>query len=92
MGRHGESTPWAAIRETIQLCKEIDTEVIERRWDCPAGAETVFMIVVDGGHSWPSSEFSKSIAAQVGHTTDQLDGTRDAWEFLREHHRVIDEA
>lgn len=71
---------------------QIDTEIIERRWDCPAGAETVFMIVVDGGHSWPSSEFSKSIAAQVGHTTDQLDGTRDAWEFLREHHRVIDEA
>ena len=27
---------------------QIDTEIIERRWDCPAGAETVFMIVVDG--------------------------------------------
>lgn len=62
---------------------EISAEVIHRVYDCPEGADVEFYIVIDGGHTWPSSEFSQSIEAIVGPTTFDVDATRDAWEFMR---------
>jgi polyhydroxybutyrate depolymerase len=62
---------------------EISDEVIHRVWDCPAGAEVEFFIVVGGGHSWPASDFSVSIAAIVGPTTFDVDATVDGWEFMK---------
>jgi polyhydroxybutyrate depolymerase len=62
---------------------ELSAEVIRRVYDCPTGADVEFYIVLDGGHTWPSSEFSRSIEAIVGHTTFDIDATRDAWEFMR---------
>jgi polyhydroxybutyrate depolymerase len=62
---------------------EISAEVIHRAYDCPAGADVEFYIVLGGGHTWPSSEFSRSIEAIVGHTTFDVDATRDAWAFMR---------
>ncbi|MDZ7678228.1 MAG: PHB depolymerase family esterase [Acidimicrobiales bacterium] len=61
---------------------ELTDEVIHRVYDCPDGADVEFYIVLDGGHTWPSSEFSRSIEAIVGHTTFDIDATRDAWEFM----------
>ena len=61
---------------------EVTAEVIHRVYDCPAGADVEFDIVVGGGHSWPNSEFSRQIERVVGHTTSDVDATRDGWEFL----------
>ena len=61
---------------------ELTDEVIHRVFDCPDGADVEFYIVLGGGHSWPSSEFSRSIAEVVGPTTFDIDATRDAWEFM----------
>jgi polyhydroxybutyrate depolymerase len=61
---------------------EISDEVIHRVYDCPDGADVEFYIVVDGGHTWPSSEFSQSLEAILGLTTLDVDATRDAWEFM----------
>lgn len=61
---------------------ELTAEVIHRVYDCPEGADVEFYIVLDGGHTWPSSEFSRSIDAIVGPTTFDVDATRDAWEFM----------
>jgi polyhydroxybutyrate depolymerase len=61
---------------------ELTAEVIHRTFDCPDGADVEFYIVVGGGHSWPSSEFSQSIGDIVGHTTFDVDATRDAWDFM----------
>ena len=61
---------------------EVTSEVVHRVYDCPAGADVEFYIVLGGGHSWPSSEFSESIGDIVGKTTFDIDATRDAWAFL----------
>lgn len=61
---------------------EISDTVIHRVYECPEGADVEFFIVVGGGHSWPGSEFSKSIEAVVGPTTFDIDATREAWAFF----------
>jgi polyhydroxybutyrate depolymerase len=61
---------------------ELTDEVIHRVYDCPEGADVEFYIVLGGGHAWPSSEFSRSIESVVGHTTFDVDGTRDGWAFM----------
>lgn len=61
---------------------QVGTEVIHRTYDCPPGADVEFMVVTGGGHSWPGSEFSKSIESIVGHTTFDIDATLDGWEFM----------
>ncbi len=61
---------------------EVTAEVVHRVYDCPDGADVEFYIVIGGGHSWPGSEFSQSIADIVGYTTFDIDATRDAWEFM----------
>ena len=62
---------------------EVTDEVIHRVYDCPADAAVEFYIVVGGGHSWPSSEFSESIGDIVGPTTFDIDATELAWEFFQ---------
>jgi polyhydroxybutyrate depolymerase len=61
---------------------ELSDEVIRRSYDCPDGTELVFDIVEGGGHSWPSSEFSKSIGDIVGPTTFDIDASEELWGFV----------
>jgi len=60
----------------------VTAEIIRRVYRCPAGADVEFFIVVGGGHSWPASEFSRSIGKIVGPTTFDIDATRDGWAFM----------
>lgn len=62
---------------------EISEEVTHRVYECPEGADVEFYIVLGGGHSWPSSEFSDQIVDIVGPTTFDVDATADSWEFLQ---------
>ena len=57
-------------------------DVIRRMWDCPAGADTEFVIVEDGGHSWPGSEFSGQIESIIGPTTASFAATDTMWDFF----------
>jgi polyhydroxybutyrate depolymerase len=61
----------------------IGTEVIRRVYDCPAGADVEFYIVTGGGHSWPGSEFSRSVESVVGHTTFEVVASDVLWQFFR---------
>ena len=63
---------------------ELTPAVTHRVFDCPDGADVEFYIVVGGGHSWPGSEFSKSIGQIVGPTTFDIDATADGWAFLEQ--------
>ena len=65
---------------------DLSEAVLHRVYDCPPGADVEFMIIDGGGHSWPSSEFSRNIEAVVGPTTFDVDATRDSWEFLQRFH------
>lgn len=59
--------------------------IIRRSYSCPNGVDVVFYVIDGGGHAWPGSEFSRSIANIVGPTTMDLDATATAWEFFRDH-------
>ena len=59
--------------------EDVSEEVILRTFDCPDGADVEFYIVEGGGHSWPGSEFSKSIESIVGPTTFDIDATDLIW-------------
>lgn len=61
---------------------EVTETVIHRVYDCPTGADLEFTIIVGGGHSWPGSEFSRSIESIVGPTTFDVDATADTWAFF----------
>ncbi len=63
------------------------TSVIHRVYDCPGDATpTEFDIVIGAGHSWPGSEFSKSIEPVVGPTTFDYNATEAIWEFFTRFH------
>jgi polyhydroxybutyrate depolymerase len=59
-------------------------EILHRVYDCPAGADVEFYIVLGGGHTWPGSEFSQAIEAIVGHTTFDIHASEVAWEFFQQ--------
>jgi polyhydroxybutyrate depolymerase len=61
---------------------EVSAMVLHRVYRCPAGADVEFYVIRGGGHSWPGSDFSKSIEKIVGPTTFDVDATRTSWEFL----------
>lgn len=63
--------------------ERVSETVIRRAYECPADAPVEFVIVEGGGHSWPSSEFSRSIEQIVGPTTFDVDASREMVEFFR---------
>jgi len=62
---------------------KVSDDVIHRVYDCPPQSPVEFYIVLGGGHSWPGSEFSKSIGKIVGPTTFDIDATELIWAFFQ---------
>ena len=52
---------------------------------CRGGADVQLYRITDGGHTWPGSEFSKSIGSLVGRTTMTIDADEIAWKFFQAH-------
>jgi polyhydroxybutyrate depolymerase len=65
--------------------ESIAADVTRIRWACPTGDDVVLYRVQGGGHSWPGSPFSKSIASAVGPTTDSISANQIMWEFFLAH-------
>ena len=79
---------WAArngCESTPPTETPVPPDVTRLSFSCPAGAEVVLYRVDGGGHSWPNSEFTKSIASIVGPTTSTIDATDLAWQFFQDH-------
>lgn len=76
---------WAEIDgcEPEPTDERVSDEVIRRTYDCPEDSPVEFLIVEGGGHSWPGSEFSRSIGNVVGPTTFDIDASREVWDFVR---------
>lgn len=66
--------------------ERVGDEVLRRIYPCPTGVAVEFLIVEGGGHSWPSSQFSKAIEQIVGPTTFDVDASREAWTFFQRFH------
>ena len=77
---------WAALNgcDDTFTDEDVSDSVVHRTYDCPAEAPVEFYIVEGGGHSWPSSEFSRSIESIVGPTTFDIDASVLAWEFFQQ--------
>jgi len=77
---------WASLNGCDEEAhdEQVSEEVIRRTYDCPDDGPVVFYIVEGGGHSWPSSEFSDSIAQVVGPTTFDVDATQEIWTFFQD--------
>ena len=56
---------------------------------CPSGADVELYRVTDGGHAWPGSEFSASLAQVVGTTTMSIDANELMWAFFQAHPLVL---
>jgi polyhydroxybutyrate depolymerase len=63
---------------------KVASRVILRTYQCPAGTDVKFYIVLGGGHSWPGSKFSQEISSITGYTTFQINATKQIWAFFRQ--------
>jgi polyhydroxybutyrate depolymerase len=77
---------WAALNgcDESSTDEDVSDTVLLRSYDCPPEAPAEFYVVEGGGHSWPSSEFSRSIERIVGPTTFDIDASALAWAFFQE--------
>ena len=50
---------------------------------CANSAEVVFYTIAGGGHSWPGGGWLPGFL--VGHTTHDIDATREMWAFFQQH-------
>jgi polyhydroxybutyrate depolymerase len=78
---------WAARNgcEPTPHVESIAADVDRFQFPCPAGAEVVLYRINGGGHTWPGSEFSKSIESIVGPTTSSISANDIIWHFFMDH-------
>ena len=63
----------------------VASDVTSFRYRCPAHADVDFYRIAGGGHSWPGSQFSRSIAAVTGPTTFSISADTIIWRFFQAH-------
>ena len=82
-------TAWAARNgcddDAAPSEERVADDVVRVAYDCPDGAEVELYRVEGGGHAWPGSEFSASVAAIVGRTTMSISANEIMWSFFRRH-------
>ena len=62
---------------------DLTDSVIHRTWDCPADGPVEFDLVVDGGHTWPGTQFSVSLESIMGATDQTVDANELIWAFFQ---------
>ena len=78
---------WAARNgcEPTPTETAVAADVTKIAFTCPAGADVELYRVTDGGHTWPGSEFSASLAGVMGVTTTSIDANELMWAFFQAH-------
>jgi len=70
---------------TKPTSKTVAADVTLIAFPCPKGAEVELYRITGGGHTWPGSAFSKSIAGVVGPTTFSISADDLMWTFFQHH-------
>jgi polyhydroxybutyrate depolymerase len=65
--------------------EEVADDVRIDVYSCPPGADVELYRIIDGGHTWPGSDFSASIESIVGKTTMSISANEVMWDFFEEH-------
>ena len=63
--------------------KDLTKTVILRTWDCPADGVVQFVVLKDGGHSWPGSKASQAAGDAMGFTNMTIDANDLIWSFFQ---------
>jgi polyhydroxybutyrate depolymerase len=54
-------------------------------YSCPANADVVLVVLLDGGHTWPSVRLSAAEQDPSDHTNTEVDASRMMWDFFVQH-------
>jgi len=54
-------------------------------YSCPHNASVELYRITNGGHAWPGSTFTRSIAKVVGFTTFAISANAIMWNFFQHH-------
>ncbi len=65
--------------------RKVSAHVILRTYRCPPGAAVEFYIILGGGHAWPGSKVSASLASITGPSTFEINATAIIWRFFQQH-------
>jgi polyhydroxybutyrate depolymerase len=65
--------------------RAIGTDVTQITYRCPADAAVELYRVNGGGHTWPGSRVSASLAAATGRTTFTISADTTMWKFFQTH-------
>jgi polyhydroxybutyrate depolymerase len=78
---------WAARNRCEPTPTEtpVTADVTKIAFTCPPGADVELYRVTDGGHTWPGSEFSASLANVMGVTTTSINANELMWAFFQAH-------
>lgn len=72
--------------EAAPVDSDVGVETVRFEYvGCDGGTPMAFYEVIGGGHTWPGSPWAASVVASLGHTTDDIDATRDGWAFMSQH-------
>ena len=63
----------------------VASDVTLIRYRCPDQADVELYRVTGGGHAWPGSVLSRTIAAAVGRTTFSISADQIIWRFFEAH-------
>jgi polyhydroxybutyrate depolymerase len=62
---------------------DLTPTVMLRTYSCPADGATEFVILKDGGHTWPGTQFSKGLERIMGPTDESIDANTIIWKFFQ---------
>jgi len=70
---------------TVPAATPVASDVTLLSFTCPAGVAVELYRITGGGHAWPGSAFSASIASVVGRTTMSISANALMWAFFEAH-------
>ncbi len=62
---------------------KVSSQVILRTYECPAGTDVEFYIILGGGHAWPGEQVHPVDQLAHRYTTFQINATDAIWQFFR---------
>lgn len=65
--------------------RKIASDVTLISYSCPTDASVDFYRITGGGHAWPGSEESATLASIIGRTTFSINADQIMWEFFEAH-------
>jgi polyhydroxybutyrate depolymerase len=65
--------------------KRIAPDVTLLAYSCPSSASVDFYQIAGGGHAWPGSTVSASLASVIGRTTLSINADQVMWSFFQAH-------